>query len=191
MSSHWWYQIGSPVQQDFQSLRRSCPSRYRSRSTLELSRYKQIKLVLTVGAHGTRCAGSASCPDLGSNSRTGLHADRHTGPTERRTDGDPLATAFGSVPADAGIGADPQYPIRGVTGQVDDLVSLQARRSRARDRTSEPVPRFDELVLGPLAVLEGNCQAVHASQSDTRRCCRGRSLDHLRRSTWASRASRR
>jgi len=80
--------------------------------------------------------------------------------------GDPLATAFGSGPAEAGIGADPQYPIRGVPRQLDDLVLRHAGHGRACDRSGEPVPRFDELVLGlavavdrvpePSAVMTGS-----------------------------------
>jgi hypothetical protein len=58
--------------------------------------------------------------------------------------------------ADAGIGADPQYPIRGVPGQVDDLGLRHAGHGPACDRAGEAVPCFDELVLRRLVVLEGN-----------------------------------
>jgi hypothetical protein len=68
--------------------------------------------------------------------------------------------------ADTRIGADPQHQVRGVPGQLDDLVSCHARHGRTHDRSGQPVARFDELVLGPLVVLEGDRQSVrcHATQ---------------------------
>jgi hypothetical protein len=72
-----------------------------------------------------------------------------------------------SAIADARVLADPQHQVRWVAGQVDDVVSRHAGHRRTRDRAGEPVPGFDELVLGPQVVLEGNRQTVHASQSET------------------------
>jgi hypothetical protein len=61
----------------------------------------------------------------------------HTGSTERRIDGDPLGTAFGSVSADAGIGADPQHPVRGVARRFDDL-GLRHAEPKPRQRSRGP-----------------------------------------------------
>jgi hypothetical protein len=62
-------------------------------------------------------------------------------------------------------------PIRRVAGQVDDLGLRPAGHGRACDRSGEPVPCFDELVLGPLVVLEGQGQSVrsHARSMPPRR----------------------
>jgi hypothetical protein len=49
---------------------------------------------------------------------------------------------------------------QGVPGQFDDLILRQATHGRTRDRASEPVPCLDELVLGPLVVLEGEARTV-------------------------------
>jgi hypothetical protein len=75
--------------------------------------------------------------------------------------------------ADAGIGADPQHHVGWVAGQVDDLVSCQAGHGRPGDRSGEPVPCVDELVLGPLVRLEGEGQAVR---------CHARSMPSVGRS---------
>jgi hypothetical protein len=55
---------------------------------------------------------------------------------------------FDSVPADARVAADSQHQVRGVPGQVDDLVLRRSGHGRTRDRAGEPVPGFDELVPG-------------------------------------------
>jgi hypothetical protein len=47
---------------------------------------------------------------------------------------------FGSVPADAGIAADSQHQVRGVPGQVDDLVFRRSGHGRARDRSRLAAP---------------------------------------------------
>jgi hypothetical protein len=45
--------------------------------------------------------------------------------------------------------------IRWVAGQVDDLVLRRSGHGRARDRSGEPVPGLDGLVLGSLVRLGG------------------------------------
>jgi hypothetical protein len=65
-----------------------------------------------------------------------------------------------SVSAIARIGADPQHPVRGIPGQVNDLVLGHAGHGRSGDRSGERVPCFDELVLCPLVVLKGQGQTV-------------------------------
>jgi len=65
-----------------------------------------------------------------------------------------------SAPADAGVAADPQREVSGISGRLDDLVLGHAGHGRACDRTSEPVPGLDELVLRPLVRLEGQGQSV-------------------------------
>jgi hypothetical protein len=62
---------------------------------------------------------------------------------------------FRSISADAGIGADPQYPVGGIPGQVDNLILRHEGHGRTCDRSGQPVPRLDERVLRPQVVLEG------------------------------------
>jgi hypothetical protein len=75
-------------------------------------------------------------------------------------------------PADTRICADPQHPIRGVPRHLDDLVLRQPRHGRTGDRSGEPVPGFDKLILRPL-VLEGQGQSVrsHARSMPPRADC--------------------
>jgi hypothetical protein len=91
-------------------------------------------------------------------------------------------------------------------GRLDDFVLRQAGHGCTRDRSSEPVPRFDEFVLGPLIRLERKGQSVRcharsmplgrgtevsprkgspARSRSTRRACHsnGRSCRHL--PSWA------
>jgi hypothetical protein len=75
-------------------------------------------------------------------------------------------------PFSAGIStaANPHHEVCGVPGQFDDLILRHAGHGRTRDRSSEPVAGFDEVVLGPLVVLEGKGQSVccHAPQHAVR-----------------------
>jgi hypothetical protein len=80
--------------------------------------------------------------------------------TAQRCVGDALGHRLVSVAADAGAAADAEDLLAVVAGELDDLVPGQATHGRACDRSGEPVPRFDELILGPLVVLERHGQSV-------------------------------
>ena len=86
---------------------------------------------------------------------------------------DPL-TSMCAILADAGVLQDPHHEVRGVPGQLDDLVPCHAGHGRTRDRASEPVPRLNKLVLSPLVRLEGEGQSVrcHARSMPPRKPAR-------------------
>jgi hypothetical protein len=61
-------------------------------------------------------------------------------------------------------GADPQHEVCGVTGLLDDLVPCQVGHGRPGDRSGEPVPCLDEVVLRLLIRLHGPSQTSRCSR---------------------------